>query len=249
MKFFHKEGLLPINPVLASFVLINWLVFTPSAWRRYVASIDPQLSPDFSLADLKLYHWHDTALWKLLFLGHGLWSVWICSLVTLCLWLLDSPGEILILVSGYALLFSLVGGLLGSFTVSVAFGIMIGIVGSLALLWILLTGNWRQALGLGVGVALFLGLFTLFKNLFNTSTSAFLKPFIIGIHGGIENAMLYLLLFAFPYMLAKRIASPWAGIIAGIFGSAGAYIVFALVATIIILSFSSYLESSTLSRR
>jgi len=367
MKFFHKEDLLPINPVLASLVFFSWLVFTPSAWRRYVASIDPQLSPDFSLADLKLYHWHDTALWKLLFLGHGLWSVWICSLVTLCLWLLDSPGEILILVSGYALLFSLVGGLLGSFTVSVAFGIMIGIVGgfllslpiglievneyslderlifsmaeniaiavmlslpdlqptvfqsndprtfwtvllgiftascagsvmysttktaysqpqylqigsvvigvfvsglavfliaglvsilapsaawmqtgtlyilaydglivgvfafSLALLWILLTGNWRQALGLGVGVALFLGLFTLFKNLFNTSTSAFLKPFIIGIHGGIENAMLYLLLFAFPYMLAKRIASPWAGIIAGIFGSAGAYIVFALI--------------------
>ncbi len=357
------KGFLPKNPILASFVIMSWLIFTPSAWRRYIANIDSHLPPDFALADLKSHHWHHKSLRKLLYLGHGLWSIWISSLVTLCLWLLDVPGEVMILVGCYALLFSFVGGMLGSLTVSVAFGIMAGIIGgfllslpigimgineyvldellvfsmakniaivvmlsvpdlqttlfqssepsafwtvllgiftasqagsvmysttktvdsqpqyrqigsivigvfisglavfliaglmsilatsaawmqtgtlyvlaydglivgvfglSVALIWILLTSRWRQGLLLGVGIALFLGFFTLLKNI---NTSTFLKPLIIGFHGGIENAMLYLLLFAFPYVLAKRIASTWAGIIAGIFGSAGVYVVFAV---------------------
>jgi hypothetical protein len=362
-----KGDLLPKSPILASFIIINWLVFTPSAWRRYIASIDINLSPDFALADLQPHHWQHAALQKLLYLGHGLWSVWVTCTVILCLWWLDMPGEVLVLTSCYALLFSVIGGLLGSLTVSVVYGIMIGIIGgillslpigiieiseytfdemdkmlvfsmaeniaiavmlsisdlqtslpnsdpkivwtiflgiftassagsvmyntkkiaksqpqyrqigsimigvlisgfavflisglmsmlapsaawmqtgtlyvlaydglivgvfglAMILIWSLLTWRWRQALWLGIATSLFLGLFTLLKNEFNTSNS--LKPIIIGSHGGIENAMLYLFLFAFPYILAKRIANTWAGIIAGIFGSAGVYIVFALI--------------------
>jgi hypothetical protein len=59
--------------------------------------------------------------------------MWISSLVILCLWLLDVPGEVMILVGCYALLFSFVGGMLGSLTVSVAFGIMAGIIGGFLL--------------------------------------------------------------------------------------------------------------------
>ncbi len=357
-------NLLSINPILASFVIVGWLVFKPSAWRRYVASIDPNLPPDFALAKLKSHHWRDAALRKLLYLGHGLWAVWSTGIVVLCLWLLDAPGEVLVLVSGYALLFSLVGGILGSLIVSVAFGIIAGAVGGillslpvgmigineyflddmlvfnmteniatavilsvsdlqiglfqssdsralwtvllgiftascagsvmdsttktaysqpqfrqmgsivigglvsglavfliaglmsvlapsaawlqtkwyvlaydglivgvfgllLALIWGLLTWRWLQALLLGVGAGLFLGLFILLKHEFNALTS--LKPLLIGGHGGIENAMLYMLLFAFPYVLAKRIANPWAGIFAGILGSGGAYLIFAVI--------------------
>jgi len=126
-------NLLSINPILASFVIVGWLVFKPSAWRRYVASIDPNLPPDFALAKLKSHHWRDAALRKLLYLGHGLWAVWSTGIVVLCLWLLDAPGEVLVLVSGYALLFSLVGGILGSLIVSVAFGIIAGAVGGILL--------------------------------------------------------------------------------------------------------------------
>ncbi len=351
---------LPKNPVFASFVIVHWLLFTPSAWRHYVANIDPNLSPDFALADL--HHWRSKALWKLLILGHGLWSIWVCSIVILCLWLLGASDDVLILVSCYALLFTFVGGVLGSLTVSVAFGIIIGGVGgillslpvgiseypleemlvfsmaeniviavllsvpdlpiallqnddprtlwtvllgiftascaasvmysttktaysqpqyrqvgsvvigvfvsalavfliaalmsmlatsaaglqsgtlyvlaydglivgvfglSLMLIWSLLTWRWWQGLLLGVSASLVLALFTWLKNEFSTLIS--LKPLLIGVHGGIENAMFYMLLLAFPYALAKRIANPWAGTIAGIFGSAGVYIVFALV--------------------
>ncbi|MCK5666715.1 MAG: hypothetical protein KAI17_24665, partial [Thiotrichaceae bacterium] len=354
---------LPTNPFLASFVIISWLLFTPSAWQRYVATIDPNLSPDFALANLK--DWHNKYLWKLLILGHGFWAIWISGLVTLGLWLLGLSNDVLILVSCYTLLFSLIIGVLGSLTVSVAFGIIVGAIGGfllsfpvgliggneylleeilifsmaeniviavllsvpdlpiaflqnseprslvivllgiftassaasvmygttkkayhqpqyrqigsivigvfisaltvffiaeimsilatsaaslqsgtlfvlaydglivgilglfLALIWILLTRRWLQGLLLGLTAALFLALFTWLKNEFHTII--FLKPLLIGIHGGIENAMLYMLLFAFPYVLAKRIANPWAGIIAGIFGSAGAYIVFVLI--------------------
>lgn len=362
----EKANLLPKSPFLASFVIIFWLVFTPSAWRRYVASIDPNLSPDFALADLKKKHWQQLALWRLLWLGHGLWAIWISSFIMVCWCWLEMPSETILLVSCYALLFSLTGGLLGSFAVSVAFGIMIGIIGGFLLslpvgilevneytfdemdkmlvfsmakniliamtlsmpdlqnipnsdprafltvllgifsagcagsvmysttttphhhpqyrqmgsimigvaisglaifsiagiasivaphaAWLqtralyllaydglivgmfglsmmfissLATWRWQPSWWLGMGAVLFLGLFSWLKNELNTFVP--LKPLVIGLHGGIENAMLYMLLFAFPYILAKRIANPWAGIIAGIFGSAGAYIVFELL--------------------
>ncbi|EDN68540.1 conserved hypothetical protein, membrane [Beggiatoa sp. PS] len=359
------ENLLPKSSVLASLIIINWLIFKPSAWRHYVNQIDTNLSPDFALADLTSYHWQHPALRKLLYLGHGLWSLWSSGTVLLLLWLWGVPDEALFLVSCYALFFTLIGGILGSLIVSITFGIMAGAVGgillslpigligineyaneienllvfsmaeniaiavmlnisdlqmssenidprtlwtvclgifvasqagsimdrttkmaysypkyrqmggivvagfisvitiffiaglvgilapsaawmqtgtmyvliydgfiitvfglSIVLIWGLQTQRWGQSLLLGIGTCLFLGLFTLLKNEFNLFVS--LKPFLIGIHGGIENAMLYMLLFAFPYLLAKYIANRWAGVIAGIFGSAGIYIVFAL---------------------
>jgi len=360
------EDCLPKNSLLASLIIVSWLIFKPSRWQDYVAKIDPKLSPDFALADLNPQHWQDAALRKLLYLGHGLWPIWISSFFLLGLWLLNAPGEVLILVSIYALFFSFVAGILASLTVSVAFGIMAGVIGGLllslpicmiglfeyifdelenllvfsmaeniaiavmltvpdlqisfpnthssalwtvllgiftassagiimssttktlssqpqyrqmgsiimgalisgvalfiiaglmsvlapsaawmqsgalyvlaydglivgvfslglALIWGLLTSRWRQGLLLGLIAGLFLGIVTLLKNEFNTFVP--LKPLVIGIHGGIENAMLYMLLFAFPCVLAKRVANLWAGIIAGIFGSAGVYILFAL---------------------
>ena len=119
-----QKNLLPTSPVLGSFVIISWLLFTPSAWRRYVASIDPDLPSDFALADLKSYHWYHKAVLSLLFLGHVLWSVWVSTFVILCLWLLNAPGEVMVFASCYAFSFTLIGGILGSLTVSVAFGII-----------------------------------------------------------------------------------------------------------------------------
>jgi hypothetical protein len=361
-----NENLLPKSPVLASLVIISWLIFKPSAWQHYINQIDTDLSPDFALADLKNNHFSHPDLRKLLYLGHGLWPLWCSGLVLLLLWLWEVPEEVLLLVSCYALFFTLIGGILGSLIVSVAFGIiasaiggillslLIGLIGiheyaneidnllvfsmaeniaiavmlsisdlqipfentdprtiwtvclgifvasqagsimdsttkmvsysypkyrqiggivvagfvstltifflaglvsilapnaawmqtgtlyvlaydglivtvfglSIALIWLLQTRHWQQSLWLGVGISLFLGIITLLKNEFNTFIQ--IKPILVGIHGGIENAMLYMLLFAFPYLLAKRIADRWTGVIAGILGSAGIYIVFAL---------------------
>ena len=56
--------MLPPSPIFASLVIIGWLLFTPSAWRRYVASIDPNLSPNFALAHLTKQHWQQPTLWR-----------------------------------------------------------------------------------------------------------------------------------------------------------------------------------------
>ncbi len=353
----------PYRPLLTSLLFLGWFLFTPSAWRRYVAQIDPQLPPNFALTDLTSSHWHQPALQTLLFTGHGLWSLWSSGLVMVILWLFfQASEETILLTTVYTLCFSLIGGLLGSLTVSVAFGIMVSSIGSvllslpiglagevvfsmaknvaiavmlsmsdlpdfptgnnlsenspvmwtvllgtfaaslagsvmysttktvhtppayrqigsivvgvgvsgivlflltlligstaggvamlienglwfslaydgiinvvfglsLALIVFLQTWRWQPAFWWGLGASVGLGVFTLLKNQFHT---AFLPLNVLadGIHGGIENAYLYLLLFAFPYVLAKRIATPWAGIIAGIFGSTGAYVVFAWI--------------------
>jgi DNA polymerase III delta prime subunit len=38
--------------VFTPFQMFFWLIFHPSAWRNYIHQIDPNLSPDFALADL-----------------------------------------------------------------------------------------------------------------------------------------------------------------------------------------------------
>ncbi|MCK5720240.1 MAG: ATP-binding protein [Thiomargarita sp.] len=365
LEFIIKADILSKSPVLASFKIIVWLILMPSMWQQYIARIDPNLPPSFALADLKPHHWHNSYLRNLLFLGHILWPIWVCCSLILLFYFLNIPNEILLLVSCYGLLLSLVGGILASLIISVAYGIVIGVIGGfllslpmalieinnynldelvifsmakniaivvmlnipdlqislfqninprsfltvllgvfvasyagnvmynttktvysqpqyrqvgsiviggfisgltifliasligilapsaawmqtgflyvlaydgfivvlfsvlLALIWILSTGNWKQALFLGLSVILLLGLLTFLKNFL--ANSLHFGPFIIGIHGGVENALLYILLFALPYVLAKKIANPWAGIIAGIFGSAGVYIIFTIV--------------------
>jgi hypothetical protein len=98
---------------------------------------------------------------------------------------------------------------------------------AIAIIWALLTLRWKQALLIGISTILVLTIFTWLKNDFSSIST--LKPILIGVYGGIENAMLYILLFAFPYVLAKKIANTWAGILAGILGSAGTYVAFVII--------------------
>ncbi len=360
LGIYLKGKILPKNIVLASLLVMFWLIFQPSAWRRYITNIDSDLAANFALANLKLQHWRNSALHKLLILGHGLWSVWITAIVAIVLMLLSTPSDKFILISCYTLFLVAVGGFLGSMLISVAFGIIAGAMAGLLLsipmaigdyqledllvfnmveniaiavllhttdainlfqshdsrsfytiilaifiascaasimlstnkttngqkyyhqigsviigifvsaiaifliaflvsilapraawlqtniyvmaydgmiaflfgfaitiIWGLLTLRWKQALLIGISTLLLLTIFTWLKNYFSGINT--LKPILIGVHGGIENAMLYILLFAFPYVLAKKIANTWAGILAGILGSGGTYVVFAII--------------------
>lgn len=96
--------------------------------------------------------------------------------------------------------------------------------------WLIHTGrqHWRSALIVGLSVSFLLSGLALLKNHFKSDSIAN-APVLIGLHGGLENALLYTSLFIFPYVLARRIASSWAGIVAGMVGSAGVYISFALI--------------------
>jgi len=353
----QKTNRLPKSPVLASLMIIIWLIFKPSIWRRYLATIDPKLSGDVALAELNFTHWQQPALRRLLLLGHGLWPIWVSLTTCLYLQFFQFPPETIILTSIYALLLSLIGGLLGSLLVSLVFGLIMsalggfllslpvgwfgkisfsmaeniaivimlkfsqlpithdeqawvtvllgilsaGIAGNLMyscsiinkitvahsfyrqfgsivigvvvsglavvlitgltslaahaiskliesgllftlaydtlinglfgvaiiLIWFLHRGKLGSALLVGFGLGTLIGLFTLLKNHFHNDFSWSL--IFNAIHGGIENALLYLILFAFPYVLAKRIANSWAGVVAGVFGSAGAFLAFHLM--------------------
>lgn len=108
--------------------------------------------------------------------------------------------------------------------ISSAFGL------AFAVSWLIHTGRprWRSALIIGFSVGLLLSGLALLKTHFKSDSIANI-PLLIGLHGGLENALLYTSLFIFPYVLARRIASSWAGIVAGMVGSVGVYVGFALI--------------------
>lgn len=92
------------------------------------------------------------------------------------------------------------------------------------LIWGLRTSRWLQSIWIGLVCGILLACFTWLMNTFHQSE--IFDLLFNGLHGGVENALLYTSLFSFPFVLAKRIATAWAGVIAGIFGSAGVYLTF-----------------------
>ena len=97
---------------------------------------------------------------------------------------------------------------------------------ALGLICLLQGAQWRFSLILGICVTTLISLLTYFDYSLPADTIA--NAIIANIHASVENALLYSVLFAFPYILAKNIANTWAGVIAGIVGSAGTYSVFAI---------------------
>lgn len=106
--------------------------------------------------------------------------------------------------------------------ISGAFGL------AFAVSWFIHTWRWRGAVTIGISTSLVLSGLALLKSHFHSDAIAN-APILIGLHGGLENALLYSSLFIFPYALAKQIANTWAGIVAGMVGSAGVYSGFAVV--------------------
>jgi hypothetical protein len=342
-----------------SLLLLYWLFFKPSAWQNLINRLDPQLLPNFAFSDLQATHWQHSEIRNLLLL-HLLFPLYNSIFLTVGLWLFGFPANIIIFVCGYTVIFSLIMGLISSFIVSVAFGLLISSIGSLLLslpiifagrlvfemgsnialmsvlaaaaeykiipkadeyallsviigvfcvtaaaslmyntqkspyqlqpqyrqigsvvigavissvmvyilinaistiasssvsfiqqngflfgmffdslisgvfglafivIWFIHTWRWQTAIVTGLSVSAVLSFLTFLKNHFPAESISHI-PLLFGLHGGLENALLYASLFTFPYVLAKKIANTWAGIVAGIFGSAGVYVSFTLM--------------------
>src|SRR5262245_9110161 len=75
------------NLILGSLHLLFWLFFHPSAWRNHVRRIDPELRPDFCLAELSLSDIRDPALQRLLISGYLVTPMLSGLLVGLAFWL------------------------------------------------------------------------------------------------------------------------------------------------------------------
>jgi hypothetical protein len=80
------------NPIPGSFQLIFWLLFHPSAWRNYVARIDPTLRPDFCLAELSWAQWRNPTLRRLLAIVYLVLPLLVGSLIGLAVWAAGRPG-------------------------------------------------------------------------------------------------------------------------------------------------------------
>jgi len=123
---------------IATFQLLFWLIFRPSYWRSMVARIDPALSPDFSLSELKMVHWQHSEFLRLLRLIYGAMPFIIGVIVWIwLLWLQGDTGdtgdtiELATRAFIYTITLSFVGGLTGGITISVAFSFVASMVSSL----------------------------------------------------------------------------------------------------------------------
>ena len=120
------------------------------------------------------------------------------------------------------------GQLVSTVTGQVATGLAVGLPFALAVGW--RTGKWRRGLvaGLLLGVA----------GSFSGSDAALGES--INVLGLVSLVALVTSLFALPYVLAERIAGPWAGALAGALGSSGGFFLFVTTSQSLlpVLSFS-----------
>lgn len=349
----YPNSMTYFQQLLAPFQFIAWLIFQPSAWRRYIQSIDSTLAADFALADLPKHTPELRRLLRFTFLRQPLLVGVLVGLVLLFikffLWFVGSlpamleelmeihllPNiselhslisvESLILGVSYGIVLSFVGSTIASFTISMAYGIVVGVLGGLSAgilfglvgtktiagLWLGLfivslagsvtaslhahrenrTWKWQiggiiigltvsavvlligfmlgsgfghlvtqlpfinltlpqaQIIGMAAAVGLILGwrqdarwmatlafffasaiwlLISLIFNVVQVEQTLWLRRLLSGITGGAANGILFTLLFSVPYMMTRYIAGAWAGVVAGILGSGGTYLGFAL---------------------
>jgi hypothetical protein len=100
--------------------LLSWLFFHPSAWRNHVTRIDPDLRPDFCLAELSRLQWRNPALRRTLVMACVSWPLLVALLVSLILGVLGRSGT------------DIVYGVAGGVMYAVACAVALGAVGSVA---------------------------------------------------------------------------------------------------------------------
>jgi hypothetical protein len=120
------------NVVVRGLQLVAWLLLHPSAWRTYVAAIEPSCSPDFSIAGLSRGQWRNPALRRLLLEVYVGWPPVVCVVAGVVLLAAGVPGVDvaagLAIGLAVAITFSLWVGL----CTSVVAGTVGGLVGGLA---------------------------------------------------------------------------------------------------------------------
>lgn len=121
------------NPLLAALQLLNWLFLRPSAWQQQIRQIAPDLQPDFTLLDLRVRHWRQPALRRLLRLIYLLWLLLVMLLTVAILWSMGAVGDRLLLGAIVAFGLGAVSGLLLGLFLSVAASLSGVIGGGLAL--------------------------------------------------------------------------------------------------------------------
>jgi hypothetical protein len=110
------------NLFLGALQVLFWLFFHPSAWRNHVARIDPDLRPDFCLAELTQAQWRNPALRRLL-MGYLIWPFLSAAPVGFIWWTRGASPVSLLILMGVSVVF----GVTTSLTVAISVGLAIGI--------------------------------------------------------------------------------------------------------------------------
>jgi hypothetical protein len=175
------------NLVTGSLRLLFWLLVHPSAWRQYVVSIDPTLSPNFLLTDLSWEQWRNRRLHRLLAAGFVVLPLLAALLTGLILLVIDPARSSLPVGLGSALIFGTGIMLVSSLTIGAAIGLVlvvgVGAGGGLVAATLAqqtaasLTGNGlglppAEALGFGAALGVMLGLGAGAAGLVASSTSS-----------------------------------------------------------------------------
>lgn len=116
------------NLILGSLQLLFWLFFHPSAWRNHVARIDPDLRPDFCLAELNRAQWRRPALRRLLILGYLVLPLLAGLLTGATYWLLGASGKSIMIGATAIVAFYVTFGLV----LGIGFGIASSVAGGVA---------------------------------------------------------------------------------------------------------------------
>lgn len=120
------------NLILGSLHLLFWLFFHPAAWRSYVHRLDPDLRPDFILADLNRSRWRISPLRRLLVQSCIILPLLVGLPLGLSLWANNTPLEFIIATAAYGVAISFTLGLIMAAVVSVAAGLAAGLTVALA---------------------------------------------------------------------------------------------------------------------
>ncbi|MBN2006906.1 MAG: ATP-binding protein [Anaerolineae bacterium] len=143
------------NLILGSLQLLFWILFHPSAWRNHIARIDPDLPPDFCLAELRREHWQNPILQRLLLIVFGIWPVLTGAIIGLTLWMGGASNVEIFYGISEGMAFGLSIGFALGLTVSLSIGLSAVVATSMAMG---ATAAAAEGIGLGLAVGIAFGL-------------------------------------------------------------------------------------------
>ena len=119
------------NLLTGSVRLLFWLFVHPAAWRNYLARIDPDLPPDFCIAQLQRRHWQQWHFWRFMIMTGLTWPIVVVLFLFIFMRLLDLPTLNIflgvMLGTAVGVIISLAASIAGSLAISVPVGIAISL--------------------------------------------------------------------------------------------------------------------------
>src|SRR5215468_4595790 len=159
-QYVYEQPRLHSNLVLSSLQLLAWILFLPSAWRDYIARLDPGLPPDCTLLDIgpaysayprarrfltgyvepgppgtariesSRTRWRHPLMWRIL-ASYLVYIPLIIGVSMLVLWLFGRSGDTFMIGIIAPILIAIFYFILGGIWISLAVGLVLSVPGSL----------------------------------------------------------------------------------------------------------------------